>query len=131
MADRRPTVMNDPAMPLEILRRIGNLNYRKLGLFGVACCRRVWHLLTEPDSRDAVLAAEQVLQERTRKGRQQAEEALRAAAERADAAVKRLKKAKAPAEVVAAAEAARWALNFGEAARYAAASAESMGQERG
>src|SRR5436309_11838383 len=108
MASPRPTVMNDPAVPLEVLRRIGNLNHRKLGLLGVACCRRIWHLLTEPDSRDVVLIVEQSLQERTRKVSPEAKAAMAAAGERAEAVVKRLKKAKAPAEVIAAAEAARW-----------------------
>jgi hypothetical protein len=131
MAGRRPTVMNDPAVPLEILRRMGNWDHRKLGLFAVACCRRVWHLMTEQDSRDLVLMVEQAVEELTRKGRPKAQEALQAAGERADAAVKRLKKAKAPAEVVAAAEAARYAGDPLRVTRYAGASAESMGRDRG
>jgi hypothetical protein len=121
--------MNDPSVPLEILRRVGNWDRRKLSLFAVACCRRVWHLLTEQDSRDLVLLVEQATEERTRQVSPKAAEALRAAAERADAAVKRLKKAKAPADVVAAAEAARWAGDPASVARSAAVIAAATGQD--
>jgi hypothetical protein len=47
----------DPAPMLDFAS--GWLSERKLRLFGCACCRRLWPLLTERGSRDAVAAAEQ------------------------------------------------------------------------
>jgi hypothetical protein len=46
----------DPEKMLEFLR--GRATDRKLRLFAAACCRRVWHLLSEGGSRNAVEAAE-------------------------------------------------------------------------
>jgi hypothetical protein len=122
--------MDDPYVPVEALRRMGNWDHRKLGLFAVACCRRVWDLLTEPDSRDLVLLVEQALEER-KKASPEATQALQAAVARAEAVVKRLKKGKAPAEAIAAAEAARWAGDASYAPRYAVAAAEGLGRDRG
>src|SRR5436190_20483072 len=45
----------DPKPMLEFLRRRAE---RKLGLFAVACCRRVWHLLEDERCRRAVEVAE-------------------------------------------------------------------------
>jgi hypothetical protein len=43
---------------LAFVRETGRLTGRQAGLFKVACCRRVWHLLTEAQSRNAIEAAE-------------------------------------------------------------------------
>jgi hypothetical protein len=48
----------DPYPMLEALRASGRATERKLRLFAVAVCRRVWPLLTEESSRTAVAVAE-------------------------------------------------------------------------
>jgi hypothetical protein len=48
----------DPDAMLDFLRGRGMAGDRKLRLFAAACCRRIWHLLEDPRSRQGIEIAE-------------------------------------------------------------------------
>jgi hypothetical protein len=48
----------EPQIMLRLLRYSGTASERKLRLFAVACCRRIWHLLPDQECREAVRVAE-------------------------------------------------------------------------
>jgi hypothetical protein len=56
MTDDQWASCTNPGSMLESLRN--RASDRKLRLFAVACCRRVWHLMTDPRHRNVVEAAE-------------------------------------------------------------------------
>jgi hypothetical protein len=56
MTEHEWLVATDPTPMLEFLR--GRARERKLRLFACACCRRVWHLLPDDQSKKAVELAE-------------------------------------------------------------------------
>jgi hypothetical protein len=58
MSEARWHSCGGPRMMLECLILRGPVSDRKLRLFSVACCRRIWHLLPDESARAAVLAAE-------------------------------------------------------------------------
>src|SRR5262245_39668319 len=102
------------------MRRKGNLDYRKHALFAAACCRRVWHLLSEPESRALVEILERVALEAKKRKFGSEAEAASAAAGPATAAAQRLKKARQEAQAAAAAAAAAALSDPGWAASLAA-----------
>jgi hypothetical protein len=64
MTEAEWVTSTDPAPMLQFLR--GRASDRKLRLFAVACCRRVWHLIIDERSRRAIEAAEDGVDEDAR-----------------------------------------------------------------
>src|SRR5262249_29695557 len=88
---------NDPRPMLTSLR--DRASDRKLRLFACACCRRIWHLLTDGRSRTAVTVAEQFSEGAvTAQQLLEAELAAQAGAEGAYFAIREEAAAKAAAE---------------------------------
>jgi hypothetical protein len=58
MTERDWLEATDPEPILGWLRHSGKLTERKARLFAVACCRRIWHLLTDESSRELLKAVE-------------------------------------------------------------------------
>jgi hypothetical protein len=101
---------NDPAPMLGLLH--GKASDRKFRLFAVACCRRIWHLLVDHRSQQAVEEAERYAEGLT------TETALLAAVSEAKLALRSIQREGGPA--TAHAGAARAAVSLGKMARKAA-----------
>ena len=118
MTEGEWVVCADPEPMLQFLAN--KASGRRLRLFGIACCRRIWHLLLDPRSREAVEMAE-----RFSSGQATGEqlEAALCAASRVFRELKPTEEAFDPRAAYAPgakAALAAWHLGSGGAARYAA-----------